>query len=195
MKIIGFSGKKQSGKSTAVHDLIRRIESQKGAVEQLPFAAFLKEIVRRCFNIDPALFETDAGKNQEFAAGITIRQLLQYIGTDIFRELDKNAWVNAWRSHVADYNKYEWSKNSVILVPDVRFPNEVEAIQAEGGKVIRLSRAPFAELDTHESEMALDNFVEPGGSVEFDHVIDNTMMSIAEQNEAVWQLVNEQGWI
>jgi len=193
MKIIGFSGKKQSGKSTAVHDLIRRIESQKVAVKQLPFAAFLKEIVRRCFNIDPALFETDAGKNQEFTAGITIRQLLQYIGTDIFRELDKNAWVNAWRSHIADYN--ECCKNSVILVPDVRFPNEVEAIQAVGGKVIRLTRAPFAEFDTHESETALDNFVEPGGSVEFDHVMDNTMMSIAEQNKAVWQLVNNKGWI
>ena len=196
MKIIGFSGKKQSGKSTAVFDIMRRLRNDGVAFCELSFAAYLKEIASRCFRIDPALYETEAGKLTPICSGMTVREVLQYLGTDVIRRLDGNAWVNAWRASVEDWTSTGFGLNpDVIVVPDVRFPNEVEAIQSEGGVVIRLTRAPFAESDKHESETALDDFVEPGGSVEFDYVLDNSEMSIEQQNAAVWQLVTDKGWI
>jgi len=73
-----------------------------------------------------------------------------------------------------------------------------------GGHVIRLLRCPFPD-DKHESEIALDEIeswsihdpdgAASGGVLYFDAIIDNQKMSIDEQNEAVWKLVNERKWI
>ena len=57
------------------------------------------------------------------------------------------------------------------IITDVRFPNEVEAIENRGGIVIRIERTPRSYgtefiIDEHPSETALDDH-------NFDYVIDN----------------------
>jgi len=78
----------------------------------------------------------------------------------------------------------------LALFTDCRFPNEVEGVQAAGGKVIRFTREPFSETDTHSSETSLDRDVYDWDN--FDYVIDNADMSIAEQNEAFYNVLS--GW-
>jgi hypothetical protein len=90
---------------------------------------------------------------------ITVRQALQYIGTDIFRDhFDEDVWIKALFS--------EYSKSNDWLITDVRFPNEVEAIQIRGGYLIKLSRNNDSE-DTHESEQYIEE-------MDADFVVDNT---------------------
>ena len=66
----------------------------------------------------------------------------------------------------------------------------VKGVQEAGGKVIRLSRNIFGDSDQHPSEIALDDYEG------FDATIDNSDMSISEQNEAVynqlaeWEFIN-----
>lgn len=184
--IIAFSGKKQSGKDTAVNDIAKRV-GWSGCLN-VSFAGYLKEIVSRCYNVSRSQMETEEGKSKVLKNGRTVRELLQYLGTDVMREIDEDCWVNAYK----DLVQLE-ADRLTILTADVRFPNEVEAIQAMGGFVIRLTRSPFADSDLHVSETALDDFVEPGGSVEFDYVLDNSQMSIEEQNAAVWKIITERG--
>ena len=93
----------------------------------------------------------------------------------------------------------------IVLTGDVRFENEVKCIQELGGHVIRFLRSPFD--DDHASEAALDgveydtahclakNFEPPPGTILFDAIVDNREMNIEEQNEFVWNLVTERGWI
>lgn len=56
-------------------------------------------------------------------------------------------------------------RHSNWIIPDVRFPNEVEVIEKRDGIVLRLERSSIP-LDNHESETSLDNHT-------FKYVIDN----------------------
>lgn len=209
MKIIGFSGRKQSGKTTAAEFLQKRTQ---GEIQS--FAAGLKLIVWMCFDDrdiddvadDPnALYITPSDKDKLLPCGQTPRSLMQKIGTDWFRQIDNDCWIRVLKKVIL--------KDGIepVIVPDVRFPNEVKCIQDLGGHVIRLLRAPFE--DKHESETALNKMeqkaligafldddriaVARSGISEphFDAVIDNREMTIEQQNEAVWKLVTEKGWI
>ncbi len=118
----------------------------------------------------------------------TPRELMQLIGTDLFRDkLLNNIWVNAlfadYKSHYTNFNDaYKNNNNHVYpnwIITDVRFPNELEAIKKRNGIVIRVNRDFEQErkdkgihipkellTKEHESETALDN-------AEFDYIIDN----------------------
>jgi len=116
---------------------------------------------------------------KEIAANdnMSSRHILQVMGTDIFRRIYGNVWVDACLKNIKDDGP------ELAIVTDCRFPNEVEGIQKAGGKVIRFLRAPFAGQDEHESETALDNYTG------FDHIFDNRELSIAEQNEQTNRLL------
>ena len=205
MKIIAISGKKQSGKTTVVDFLIDKCNP---CPEIICFADALKDIVCRCFGAKVEdLWGSDVDKCKILPCGKSSREILQIVGTDWFRSLDSECWIRPYKIRLETIGKYCDS----ILTPDVRFPNEVKCIQNLGGHVIRLLRAPFPE-DEHKSETALD-FMEKFTisyqnslkerhtrlddvfEITFDAIIDNREMSIDEQNEAVWKLVNERKWV
>lgn len=112
------------------------------------------------------------------------RHILQVMGTDIFRSIYGNVWVDACLKNVVD------DGSDLAIITDCRFPNEVEGIQAAGGKVVRFLRAPFRGKDEHESETALDEWDVPGHGG-FDYVFDNRKLSIEQQNKATNRLLAE----
>lgn len=101
------------------------------------------------------------------------REVLQIFGTDIMRGIYNDVWVDA------TIRKIKQEEPGLAIVCDVRFPNEVEGIQKAGGKVMRLTRSPFANEDQHKSETALD------GYEGFDAIIENSNVSIEENNKLV----------
>ncbi len=134
--------------------------------------------------IDFKQFVTQETKKNvtDWLAKMSGREILQVVGTDIFRRVDYDVWVNACLRQI------EFDKPELAIVTDCRFPNEVVGIQKAGGKVVRFTRAPFADGDQHKSETALDNYDK------FDATIDNATMSIEQQNEAVTKLLTEWGF-
>jgi hypothetical protein len=50
------------------------------------------------------------------------RDVMQYVGTEIFRKIHGNVWVDATINNILD------DSPAVAFVTDVRFPNEVEGI-------------------------------------------------------------------
>jgi len=215
MKIIGFSGKKQSGKSTAVESIADTNRTSHAYVAYaLSFADELKRIVLLCFCDGYELLETQKQKDRVLPCQKTVREVLQLVGTDWFRHIDPDCWVRAYKKTIeaAERGLPRPSHKLLILTPDVRFPNEVKCIQELGGHVIRLLRAPFADEDKHESETALDamtldtiNFNEGKyydsiGRAHlynrlFDAIVDNRKMTIEEQNEAVQRIIVERNWL
>jgi hypothetical protein len=117
---------------------------------------------------------------------MSAREVLQYVGTDIFRKMYSNVWVDALIRQIKKED------SSYALICDVRFPNEVEGVQAAGGKVVRLTRNPSGNSDAHSSETALDK--ENFDWSKFDFVLDNADMSINEQNKALHTQLVEWGW-
>lgn len=179
MKIIGLSGKKQSGKTTVVNFLSSEIRKALPATSCsiTNFADPLKQIIIKCFvpnewQWGEKQLDCEACKAAILPCGKTVREVLQIVGTDWFRGLYPDCWVNAYR------NNLPWRE--IYLTTDARFPNEVKCIEDLGGIVIRLLRAPLN--DQHESETALDNY-------SFKYVVDNRKQDITENCVAVWDIV------
>ena len=193
MNIIAFSGKKQSGKTSAA----KYIKNRNINVSYINFADYLKAIVLNCFGepdekrgnlySDCIYSDLDSDKEKLMPCGDTGRQLLQWLGTDIMRAKDTDCWVKAYKAEVLKSFRSDWPPE-LVLTADVRFPNEVKCIQEMGGHVIRLTRNIYS--DTHSSEMALDNMEDM-----FDVVVDNGDMTLEEKNETVWKIIKEKGWL
>lgn len=110
----------------------------------------------------------DYGFKYHKSGNMTAREVLQFVGTEIFRKMKNDVWVSAV------LNQIEVEGSSVAVIPDCRYLNEVEAVKARGGLAVRLLRDPIK--NNHDSEKDLDSFSD------FDLVIDNTNLTIKESN-------------
>tara|TARA_Y100001934_G_C12318867_1_gene759005 strand:- start:109 stop:882 length:774 start_codon:yes stop_codon:yes gene_type:complete len=110
---------------------------------------------------------------------MTAREAMQYVGTDVFRKMYPNVWVDS------TIKRIKKDSPELAVVVDCRFPNEVSGIKGAGGCVIRLNRNIFGGKDQHASETALDNFKG------FDAYIDNTDMSVSQQSEELYNVLSE----
>lgn len=111
---------------------------------------------------------------------MTAREVLQYWGTEIFRKQYNQVWADAC------IRKIRKSQCKLAVITDCRFPNELEAVQNAGGKVIRLTRNVFPN-DKHPSETALD--AEVFDHSRFDAVLDNAELELTEQCEELYGLL------
>ena len=89
------------------------------------------------------------------------RTLLQYVGTDVVRKQRPSYWTDFVVS-VLELFPNEWD---YVLIPDCRFPNEVECFIEHGmdTTLIRINRPNFVsnltpEQLNHPSETAMDDY-------------------------------------
>jgi hypothetical protein len=172
MKIIGISGRKQSGKSTSgdyLFQLFKTLYPNK-KVKLYAFADRLKQDI--CINILGLLhnqcYGTDDQKNTITnicwqGKNLTAREVMEVVGTDIFRGLKVDVWTSSTLSLI---NK---EKPDLAIVTDVRFPDEVSSIKEENGLVIRLTRNPFNSNNYIENALDIKNY----NWSNFDYIIDN----------------------
>lgn len=116
---------------------------------------------------------------------MTAREVMQYVGTDIFRKMYEPVWTANLIKEAEAYG------SKISVVTDVRFPNEVKAIQDAGGKVIRLSRDVCE--DNHYSDNALNPDVYDWDN--FDSVIDNSEMDINRTCGAIHEVILDWGFL
>lgn len=123
--------------------------------------------------------KTYTGERKPMKKGyMTAREVMQYVGTDIFRRMYPNVWIDS------TLKKIEKEGPALAIITDCRFVNEAEAIKKAGGIVVKLTRQ-VGDGDTHQSESEIDQYDE------YDIVIENHDMTIAQQNEALFTLLCE----
>lgn len=98
----------------------------------------------------------------------TVGQLLQKIGTWAREVEDADIWIKRFDSRIqatlVQHEKLNEKKKLVILVPDLRFPNEVDYLMRKNAALIHIDTGTreikdVTNRDTkHISERALDNF-------------------------------------
>jgi len=106
---------------------------------------------------------------------LTAREVLQYVGTDIFRKMNHKVWLDSFLS------KVETDGSELALVSDIRFKNEIEEIQKQGGFVLGLTKDIYKGTDSHSSESEIGETLSS-----CDVVVDNADLTIPEQNEKVY---------
>lgn len=171
--IIAISGKMGSGKDYITENII--IPSLKGKrVSKIAFADQIKVNVATRNNI-PLEKLVGGDRSAEH------RRLLQIEGTEEGRmKYGEDIWVKT----VENWIKLRKMRDNidVFIITDCRFPNEVDWVKSQGGKVIRVNApkrtarrmaeeskgdpAILSMISGHLSETALDDYP-------FDHVIDN----------------------
>jgi len=110
---------------------------------------------------------------------MTVREFLQYFGTNICRSMYKNVWIDA------TLNQIENESPDLALISDARFDNELIEIKNRGGIVIGLKRTIDNSKNKHTSEIINFDLC--------DAVIDNSNMTISEQNETIYRKLIELG--
>lgn len=150
MKIIAISGHAQNGKDTVAGMLKEHLEGRNQRVLITHYADLLKYICR-------TFFGWDGEKNEKG------RKLLQVVGTDVIRAKQPDYWVR----FVAGILELFGDNWDCVLIPDSRFPNEIETLRQDGFNVthVRVERhtpgwtSPLTfEQQRHPSETALDEY-------------------------------------
>lgn len=81
---------------------------------------------------------------------MTIREILQYFGTDVCRSIYNNCWVSSLESRIKSETP------AVALIADTRFDNELFAVKEWGGLCIKMDRK--TKEDSHVSENGIREF-------------------------------------
>ena len=167
MILIGLSGAAGSGKNYVADQIVAKY----GNVKQLAFADPLKQVVHHMFGIPLEDCYTEAGKNKftwvkwhdvhiwrdecrndqhwphKADDRMTVRDLLQWIGTDLVRyNWSENHWVNLAEQRIRN------SPEDVVVVTDVRFENEANLVTAMGGTVLKVVGRAAPGVPQHVSE-------------------------------------------
>ena len=136
--IVGFIG---SGKDTVADYLVNFHRFKRES-----FANSLKDAVSQVFGWDRELLEGRTKESRDWREtrdewwtkrlkkDITPRYVLQYWGTEVIRKgFHDDMWVASLQHRLLN------TKNDIVIT-DCRFPNEIKAIRAAGGKVVRIKR-------------------------------------------------------
>lgn len=181
--IIGFAGRKRCGKGLITTGLKEWFEQNTDRpVKIVTIASYLKKLSCKLIDI-PTVEELNSLKDRGVELNIQIpvdewvdklhensgiekdilhkeltekgtildaRELLQYIGTDVFRK-----YYPGWHIDQAIKDIEAAPDNAVILIDDVRFPNEKEGIEALGGDIYFIARPNCLAVSNHASETSL----------------------------------------
>lgn len=152
IQVIGLSGKAGSGKDYIASKIITPLYGY------VPFSL--------AWHIKTSLVGKGAATYEEvfMTKPPKVRNLLQHEGTENGRNIyGYDIWLDtaySWMKLI-----YEQWGIQRFVIPDVRFPNEVDYIKRHGGKVLRIvaprrvAQSPLTiEARMHPSETALDDY-------------------------------------
>jgi hypothetical protein len=180
-KIIGFAGKMRSGKTQSALCLaeeygyvkLSAADALKGLcaklmgidVEELnrikntvyekwtePYFEvgtneWVETIAKNC-NIEQSLI----GKEFHHESScMRVRQILQFVGTDIIRKYNKNWHVEQLKKKIVECI----GNNQKVVIDDIRFDNERKMVEELGGEVYYIIRDNFKINSEHASENSL----------------------------------------
>jgi len=127
--LIAFSGRAGAGKTTAAWFFERH-----GFV-RTRFAGPLKDMIRALGLSEQEIDGDLKEKPCALLGGATPRHAMQTLGTEWGRELiHPELWAVIWQ----DRARRLLDMGRSVVVDDCRFPNEVVAIKALGGKIVRI---------------------------------------------------------
>lgn len=181
LKIVGFTGRKRSGKDTAAAVYVQ------AGYTRLSFASPLKNMIAALLQYQGVpssiIMDMIEGNAKEvptpFLGGRSPRHCMQTLGTEWGRDLIK---TNLWADVLINTARHF----PLVVVSDVRFPNEVETIRKAGGVVYRINRPGLVANDHHSSEVQIDE-------LDVDGELTNSAASAEEFQLEVLALLRETG--
>ena len=206
--ILGFAGKAATGKTTAAHHLAPLLDKEcriipmamvlrdeveaflraVGADESVPLVYGDQDDKVRVFYVDEqkalqhcpkwAGFVADHHEIQDRQGqtAVTVRRILQWWGTEYRRTEDPDYWTKAWSRKVEQLDL----ERVHVLIDDVRFMNELKAIKAHSGMIIKIERPGFNGANSHASETSLDDYNAWDGTIVNDGTLEEFKAKVGQ---------------
>ncbi len=177
--LIGLNGKLKAGKDTTF-EVIQELYPD---AERVSFADTLKDSAAASLNMSRGLLEYLKGaedihfeipkmsimssslpsdvKAELSHWKLNMRQYLQLYGTEAHRDIfGDDFWIDMALPKNLDHS------NKILVVTDMRFPNEIERVRELGGITVKVVRDARTLHGNHPSEQDVDHLV--------DYFLDNT---------------------
>jgi hypothetical protein len=158
-QIIAITGKKQHGKDTVGNYL-----AEKYGYIRLSFADAIKDMLRVSFGFSEEQLNGSQKENVDLFWKITPRQVMQYVGTELFRDkmsaliphVGQNFWVLILKKKI--YDRLEINPEAKFVIPDLRFQNELDFVNEMGGFTISVVRPEMDNnaFSDHSSETTVE---------------------------------------
>ena len=165
--ILGFSGKMGLGKTTVCNIILKAVEDGEvlglETARKIGFGDMLKKEAAEAYHFPVEFCYTNKDalvslkdhapyKHKTWGESAIVREILQCYGTDHIRAYDPDHWVKALEREA------ENDTSRIILIDDVRFPNEVAFIKKRG-LCFRIEPYPgYKVTSDHPTETTLDGW-------------------------------------
>ena len=175
IQLLGFA---RAGKDWTASQFKAYFESQGKSVELYSYAAPMKQIAARLFDI--SLDQLDDYKNNpervhtrlvdmasnSYSLKTNFRQFLQRLGNEAIKPIfGDNVWAKLAKENIAK------STADVIIIPDCRFAVELNEV---GGTTVRIVNDSLPPPMNHPSELELRDY-------KTDYVLNNTDYKLTEE--------------
>lgn len=149
--LIGLTGPAGCGKDTVGYLLLKH-----GDFRRYALASPIKRGIEAMFGFGPGIWEDRLAKEAPLPwLGKSPRQLAQTLGTEWGREhVDRELWVKLM---LRTWDEVRQALSPRMVVTDVRFDNEAQAIKNAGGTVWRVERPGVAAVAAHVSEKGVSS--------------------------------------
>lgn len=150
--LIGITGRKQAGKDSFAARLVKAHGFTRVAFADpmREFALALDPLVDSHYRLSEIVYSLGWDVAKESIP--EVRRTLQRLGTEAGRiVLGDRVWVDAAMAKID-------AADGPVVVTDVRFPNEADAIIAAGGILVRVVRPGHETADVHASETSMDGY-------------------------------------
>lgn len=180
-KIIAFGHRRRVGKDTSCN-FIKTMLCVKGKrVVKISFAYKLKQVCHELFgwaNVrEPEYYDSYPAHRDDFIPelGMTVRELWIKFGNDIRQFYCYDTWIKSALQNI---------KAEVILISDLRYPNEAEYLKSQSALLIKLNR-PNVPESNDIADSALKDYRG------WDRIIDNDG-SLPQLNQLMLDLAREE---
>lgn len=175
--LIGIMGAAGAGKDTLAYQLQMR-----DAYEIYRMADPIKRMIEAAFHVKPQLWDDRERKEAPIPwLGRSPRYLAQTLGTEWGRELvHPDVWVKLAKGRWHHVNAQGKGR---LVIPDIRFANEVDWVRSEGGVLVKLVRDVERDMDNagHVSELG-------AATLDADATVVNNG-TVDELRQAMWDVV------
>lgn len=180
--LVGVSGPMHSGKDTLAAHIA---DSTSLPHKTVRFAAAIKACIAGATGTTYEFQNSHEGKNTLCdVAGVTFGVLQQTLGRAGREECGPDIWVRAALGPYLGTRTEGAPHDGLVLIPDVRFPNEATTIRRAGGVLIRMTGDPSGEaaLDSRDKNDATETALNEW--TDWDLVIDNACACDADARTA-----------
>jgi hypothetical protein len=161
--IIGLSGYAQTGKDTVAEHIVKNYGFTRVAfadpIREALYKLNPKVRLGESIGVSLAHAVDNMGWEEVKKLSSDARELLQRLGTEVGRDMfGEDFWINRAMLKATEHEN--------VVISDTRYFNEAESIRKHGGILIRINKPNTSEINSHESEKNLNDYM-------FDYTIIN----------------------